>query len=219
MKLYDLSNSPYAARVRIQIRLKNLPVAMVEPPFALRSSEFLEAFPLGKLPLLLLDDGSTIAESTVIMDYLEAMFPEPALVPTAAIDFAYNGMLIRYTDNHLAQGLAPLFMELMSSGDTKTEIMDNLDKPKAELKKLEYLLTTLPDFRQRSIQTGDICLAPVIYYAIELAGWFGQPQIIYDLPTVFDWWQWINQEPAVVDTIAEIDQTHKSFIKRLQEEN
>jgi len=69
MKLYDLSNSPCAARLRIQIRLKNLPVAMDEPPFALCSSEFLEAFPPGKLPLLLLDDDSTIAESTVIMDY------------------------------------------------------------------------------------------------------------------------------------------------------
>ncbi|MBT5795768.1 MAG: hypothetical protein HOI09_00145 [Porticoccaceae bacterium] len=43
--------------------------------FALLSIEFLGAFPLGKLPLLLLDDKSTIAESTVIMVYFEALFP------------------------------------------------------------------------------------------------------------------------------------------------
>jgi len=146
------------------------------------------------------------------------MFPEPALVLTAAIDCAHNSMLIRYTDNHLAQSLASLFMELMSSGGKKSGITDNLDKPKAELKKLEYLLTTLPNFRQRSIQTGDICLARVIYYAIELAGWLGKQQIIDNLPTVFGWWQWINEHRAVSDTILEIDRTHKTVIKRLQGE-
>lgn len=218
MKLYDLTNSPYAARVRIQIRLKNLPVAIVEPPFALRSIEFLEAFPLGKLPLLLLDDESTIAESTVIMDYLEALFPEPPLIPAGSANCAHNGMLVRYADNHLAQSLSPLFMEFMSSGNNRASIEVKLEKLQSELTKLDVLLRTLPDFRKRSIQTGDICLAPIIYYAIELAGWFGKQQIINNLHTVFDWWQWINEHRAVSDTILEIDRTHKAITKRLQGE-
>jgi hypothetical protein len=46
-----------------------------------------------------------------------------------------------------------------------------------------------------------------------LAGWFGKQEIINDLPAVFDWWQWINQHPAVADTIAEIDRAHKAVIK------
>jgi glutathione S-transferase len=218
MKLYDLTNSPYAARVRIQIRLKNLPVAIVEPPFALRSIEFLEAFPLGKLPLLLLDDESTIAESTVIMDYLEALFPEPPLIPASSVNCAHNGMLVRYADNHLAQSLSPLFMEFMSSENNRASIEVKLEKLQSELNKLDVLLRTLPDFRKRSIQTGDICLAPIIYYAIELAGWFGKQQIINSLHRVFDWWQWINEHRAVSDTILEIDRTHKAIIKRLQGE-
>ena len=208
-----------AARVRIQIRLKNLPVAIAEPPFALRSIEFLEAFPLGKLPLLLLDDKSTIAESTVIMDYLEALFPEPSLIPASSVNCAHNSMLVRYADNHLAQSLSPLFMEFMSSGNNRADIGGKLEKLQSELNKLDVLLTTLPDFRKRSIQTGDICLAPIIYYAIELAGWFGKQQIIDNLPTVFGWWQWINEHRAVSDTILEIDRTHKAVIKRLQGES
>jgi glutathione S-transferase len=101
IKLYDLSSSPYAARVRIQIRLKDLPIELVKPPFALRSSEFLQTFPLGKLPLLQLHDGSTIAESTVIMDYLEALFPKAPLIPPSPISRANNSMLVRYADNLL----------------------------------------------------------------------------------------------------------------------
>jgi glutathione S-transferase len=213
IKLYDLSSSPYAARVRIQIRLKDLPIELVKPPFALRSSEFLQTFPLGKLPLLQLHDGSTIAESTVIMDYLEALFPKAPLIPPSPISRANNSMLVRYADNHLAQSLLPLFIEFMSFEKNKVGITNKLENLQAELNKLEALLTTQPDFRQRSIQTGDICLAPVIYYAIELAGWFGKQEIINDLPAVFDWWQWINQHPAVADTIAEIDRAHKAVIK------
>ncbi|MFQ3256630.1 MAG: glutathione S-transferase [Porticoccaceae bacterium] len=218
MKLYDLANSPYSARVRIQIRLKDLPVAIVEPPFALRSAEFLQAFPLGKLPLLLLKDKSTIAESTVIMDYLEALFPELPLIPASPVDCAHNSMLVRYADNHLAQSLSPLFVEFMSLRNNKAGIADKLDKLQSELSKLEVLLATLPNFRNRSIQTGDICLAPIIYYALELSGWFGKEQVNHDLPAVFDWWSWINEYPAVHHTIREIDRTHKAVIKRLQGE-
>ena len=127
-------------------------------------------------------------------------------------------MLVRYADNHLAQSLSPLFMEFMSSGNNRASIEVKLEKLQSELTKLDVLLRTLPDFRKRSIQTGDICLAPIIYYVIELAGWFGKQQIINNLHTVFDWWQWINEHRAVSDTILEIDRTHKAIIKRLQGE-
>ena len=77
MKLYNLDNSPFAARVRIQIRHKKLPIAIVEPPIPLRTEEFRDTFPLQKLPILELENGSSICESTVIMDY-------PWKTPTAA---------------------------------------------------------------------------------------------------------------------------------------
>jgi glutathione S-transferase len=37
--------------------------------------------PLGKIPILLLDDGEVIHDSSVIVQYLEVVFPEPALLP------------------------------------------------------------------------------------------------------------------------------------------
>ena len=219
MTLYDLTGSPFSARVRIQIRLKNLPVEIGEPPFSLRSAEFLQAFPLGKLPLLLLEDKSTIAESTVIIDYLEALFPEPPLIPASPVDRAHNSMLIRYADNHLAQSLSPLFIEFMSPGQNQAAIAGKLEKLEAELNKLECLLKTLPNFRNRSIQTGDVCLVPIFYYALELASWFGVEQINDNLPVASDWWRWANEHPAVHDTVGEIDRAHKSAIKRIQEKS
>lgn len=37
--------------------------------------------PLGKIPILLFDDGGAIHDSSVIVQYLEAVYPEPPLLP------------------------------------------------------------------------------------------------------------------------------------------
>ena len=55
MKLYSSPFSPYAARVRAQIRLKNLPIAIEPPPGGLRTAEYRAVNPTGKVPALLLE--------------------------------------------------------------------------------------------------------------------------------------------------------------------
>ena len=60
MKLYNLDHSPYATRVRMQIDKAGLEVDILPSPLALRSPEILERFPLGKIPVLELDDGNRV---------------------------------------------------------------------------------------------------------------------------------------------------------------
>lgn len=215
MKLYNLSSSPYAARVRIQIYHKNLPVEIMDPPIALRTKEFLDAFPLGKLPLLEIENGNTIAESTVIMDYLEALHPTPALTPASPIEQAHNGMLIRYTDNHLAQGLSPLFVDFFSQISDKEIISPKLATLRDEMKKLENLFGYLPDFNQRALQTSDICLATNMFYVIELTEWFAEKQFIESFPSTCSWWQWVNKNQAVVTALGEMAEGYKVLVARL----
>ncbi len=51
MKLYSLDLSPYAARVRISIYAKKLPIEIVAPPAAgIKSAEYLALNPMGKIP-------------------------------------------------------------------------------------------------------------------------------------------------------------------------
>ena len=69
MRLYTLDHSPYSTRVRTQIRHKHLPIKFVRPP-ELRSKILKNTFPLGQLPVLELDDGELLGESTVILNYL-----------------------------------------------------------------------------------------------------------------------------------------------------
>jgi glutathione S-transferase len=83
MKFYDCSTAPSPRRVRIFIAEKGLEIDTVQVD--LRGGEHLgEAFrklnPLCTVPVLELDDGTTLWDSNAICLYLEAMFPEPNLL-------------------------------------------------------------------------------------------------------------------------------------------
>ena len=83
MKLYNEHNpAPNPRRVRIFLAEKELAIALVHVPMrqgAHKSSEFLVKNSLGQVPVLELDDGTTLSESIAICRYLEELHPKPAL--------------------------------------------------------------------------------------------------------------------------------------------
>ena len=91
MKLYDASTAPNPRRVRIFLAEKGIsvPVDQVDIVSAQnRSAEFRAKNVMGTLPVLELDDGTTIAESVAICRYFEELQPEPPLLGTDAKDRA-----------------------------------------------------------------------------------------------------------------------------------
>jgi len=91
MKLYDARTAPNPRRVRIFLAEKGMsvPVEQVDIVSAQnRSAEFRAKNAMGTLPVLELDDGTTIAESVAICRYFEELQPEPPLLGTDAKDRA-----------------------------------------------------------------------------------------------------------------------------------
>ena len=85
MILYGSSLSPYVRKVLafagekgIELELRPTGSAPGQP-----SEEFLEASPLKKMPAFR-DADFTLADSSAIIHYLEAKYPEPQLIPTEA---------------------------------------------------------------------------------------------------------------------------------------
>jgi glutathione S-transferase len=83
MKLYNEHNpAPNPRRVRIFLAEKGISMPFVHVPMrqgAHKSAEFMLKNSLGQLPVLELDDGSTLSESIAICRYLEELHPAPAL--------------------------------------------------------------------------------------------------------------------------------------------
>lgn len=63
-----------------------------------RSPDFVAKNPFGQVPLLEMDDGSYLSESTAICGYIEEKFPAPALIGSTAEERAVTNMLIRRLD-------------------------------------------------------------------------------------------------------------------------
>ena len=91
MKIYDWPTGPYPARVRIALTEKNLQshVQFVKVDLLKgenKTSEFLAKNYSGTLPVLELDEGTFIAESTAITEYLDALEDTPTPVSYTHLD-------------------------------------------------------------------------------------------------------------------------------------
>jgi len=83
MKLLASHNSPYARKVRIALEEKRIPYELVIDRPSEPNSRVGEFNPLGKVPVLLRDDGSALYDSPVIVDYVDGLDPARRLVPEA----------------------------------------------------------------------------------------------------------------------------------------
>ncbi len=80
-RLISATPSPYARKVRIALAEKGLPFELLtEVPWD-SSTSTPRYNPLEKLPILLLDDGTSVYESSYILQYLELKHPQVPLVP------------------------------------------------------------------------------------------------------------------------------------------
>ncbi|WP_256924247.1 glutathione S-transferase family protein [Hydrogenophaga sp. IBVHS2] len=80
-QLLSAKPSPYARKVRIQLAEKGIPFDLItEVPWN-SDTQTPRWNPLEKLPVLICPDGSSVFESRLINEWIEARHPEPALMP------------------------------------------------------------------------------------------------------------------------------------------
>jgi glutathione S-transferase len=154
------------------------------------------ASPLGKVPYFKTDAGA-ISESTVMLEYVEAQYPTPALLPADPFQAAKARELVRYIELHLELVTRNLYPEAFFGGkvsDTaKEKIGEQLEKNVAAFAKL---VRFSPYIGGDSFTLAD-CAA-----AVHLPLISGATKIIYgrdylaDLP-VRDYLKLVGARPAV----------------------
>jgi len=116
MKLYiDPGRAPNPRRVRIFLAEKGVAIP-TEPvdlgALAHRSPAFSAINPMQRLPALMLDDGTVIAESIAICRYIEALHPAPPLFGEGALEQALVEMWQRRVELHLLTAVSNVFRHL-----------------------------------------------------------------------------------------------------------
>jgi glutathione S-transferase len=115
MKLYDGGRAPNPRRVRIFLSEKgvSVPTEQVDlGALAQRTPAYTAINPMQRVPALVLDDGTVIAESVAICRYFEALHPDPPLFGRGAREGAMVEMWNRRVEFHLFLAVAVVFQHL-----------------------------------------------------------------------------------------------------------
>jgi glutathione S-transferase len=95
---FTLSN--YYNKVKMVLLEKGMPFVEERCPMGPASEEMLMCSPLGKVPFIRTEHGA-LCESAVIVDYLEALQPEPRLLPADPWGQAKVRELVTFVELHL----------------------------------------------------------------------------------------------------------------------
>jgi glutathione S-transferase len=115
MKLYDGGRAPNPRRVRIFLAEKGIELPIVPVDMAAlghKSEEVTARNPLQRLPVIELDDGTSISESVAICRYIEELHPEPPLMGRGALGKALVEMWQRRVELHFLIPVASAFRHI-----------------------------------------------------------------------------------------------------------
>lgn len=159
MDLISLPVSPFAARVRIAVYAKDLPINIVPPPAGWPNSrQFRDLNPTGRVPVLL-DDRGALWESSVLLEYLEERFPNPSLMPVDIFDRATARLLVQHVDLYLMPPVVTLADPRTDSAGARRAIEDVLNGLQMVDSLLEGPRYALGD----QLTLADCALAPALF--------------------------------------------------------
>jgi glutathione S-transferase len=101
--LYHLWLSPFSRKVRVALKEKGLDVELKVEKVWERRPEFLSMNAAGTVPVLVEDDGTTVADSGAICEYLEEVYPERKLMGETPAERAEVRRLLAWFDQKFAR--------------------------------------------------------------------------------------------------------------------
>lgn len=120
-KLYHLEIHPFSRKVRLVLAEKKLDFDQQIEKIWERRTEFLAMNPAGDVPVLVEPDGTTLANSQVICEYLEELYPDTNLLGKDPVQRAETRRLVSWfdvkfnrevSDNLLGEKIIKRFLKL-----------------------------------------------------------------------------------------------------------
>lgn len=131
--------SNYYNKVKMALLEKGVPFVEEKVGTGSKDEAVLSASPLGKIPFLRTDAG-TLCESQVILEWLEAAYPEPPLLPKDPFAAAKVREIITFVELHLELVARELYGQAFFGGTasdgTKERVRKQLAKNVAAFKRL-----------------------------------------------------------------------------------
>ncbi|WP_413175312.1 glutathione S-transferase family protein [Anabaena azotica] len=162
--LYHTPISPNSRRVWITLIEKELEFELVEVKLNGEQfkPEFLAINPFHHIPALV-DDGFNVVESLAILDYLEAKYPTPSMLPKDAKDLAIVRMVEMVCVNELLPSLTPMMSIIFDLPGKNPEAIEQAKtKVSTALQFFENLLDEREYFGSDSLTLADVVAGSIV---------------------------------------------------------
>jgi glutathione S-transferase len=218
MKLYSIPLSPFAARVRGAIYAKGLDIAVVAPPADWRTSAAYRALnPMVRIPVLVVDDATSIPESGVIVEYLEDAFPARSLRPTKPVDLARVRLVTQVADLYVMQAILPIFGLFDTKDRDRVAIEAQWSKLRDGLAKLEAMLPMNGYAHGDRPTTADVWLTPLRFTLDGLMGFTGQKDLLDAFPRIGAYREVARRDEALGRVWSEMEEGLVALMKQRAE--
>jgi glutathione S-transferase len=210
MKLYSGPVSLFSRKVEITLHEKGLAFEQILVPFTQtkgyrpRNPDVLAINPKGQVPVLI-DGDLSLYDSTVIFEYLEDAYPDPALYPKSAQERARCRLFDVFGDEVM---LAPLRF-LMHRTEPKPDDLERWHAKEAKAKEAEPVLANHfaeldralrgKDYLCDTFSAADIAVFMAVFWTRRLGG-----PSLKGHGTLASWYARLSARPAFVKVIEEI---------------
>jgi glutathione S-transferase len=213
MKLMGISLSPFVRKAAVVLTIKGIDYEQEQIMPGNSEPEFRALSPLGKIPVLI-DGDLTLADSSVICEYLDEKYPEPSVMPKEPENRARARFLEEYADSKFIEVAAIFFIENFVAPNMMGKEPDTARIAEAENEllppHLDYLEAQVPPegYLFGNFTTADIAVASPLFnaayggYSVDATRW----------PRMAAFVQRVAEHPAV----AKVKEVEMQFLAQMQ---
>jgi len=201
MKLFSGGRAPNPRRVSIFLKEKGLEIETIDldlNKLEQRSPEFAAINPMMTLPVLVLEDGTVIAESVAISRYLESLQPEPPLFGVDALDAAIVEMWQRRVELNFMLPVSFAFRHLHPGGAILEGVQIHEWGETGQARARKFMEFLEVELARREFIAGDrftiADISAIVAYQFLRAGRIEPPT---DLPNLKRWADAVGARPSV----------------------
>ncbi len=214
MKLHGGRVSPYYERVLLVLDIKDMRGAIEEagvPGGLPASPEYRAINPIGKIPALVLEDGTVLPESEVICRYLDRLKPEPPLIPGDPRAAADVELACRLVDLYVAPALVPLFQATREGWAAGERLDAAIAGLATALDHLEHYMRIAAPGGDAGWTLADVTLLPVFFYVVMMGGRYGFDPFA-ERPRIAAWHRGIMESPRARTSCAGMQEALQAFL-------
>ena len=202
LRLINARPSPYGRKVAIALREKGIAYdVQYDQPWG-DCSCTPEYSPLEQLPILILESGETVYESSFILDWLELRYPDRPLLPTQ-VDALVEARLMKMLGERLMEVIHTITFELQRPDPGTAWIERQSRKVRGALGEIDRRIGSRRPAIDASIDLGDIAIGSTLLVVEFL--------IANGFVPALDVLKWQESNPNLVDYAGALDQ-RPSFI-------